>query len=92
MPKALQLLLGLATASAFTGPRLGVQRPQLLQRSSAAEPESRAAHEARIEIYTARRATETSLMAKGIFKGAISDSQAAVSGEIPETRIRLGLE
>jgi shikimate kinase len=41
MPKALQLLLGLATASAFTGPRRGVQRPQLLQRSSAAEPESR---------------------------------------------------
>ena len=41
MPKALQLLLGLAAASAFTGPRRGVQRPQLLQRSSAAEPESR---------------------------------------------------
>ena len=42
MPKALQLLLGLATASAFTGPRRGVQRPsQLIRRSSAAEPESR---------------------------------------------------
>ena len=42
MPKALRLLVGLAAASAFTGPRLGVQRPQLLQRSSAAaEPESR---------------------------------------------------
>ena len=42
MPKALQLLLGLAAASAFTGPRIGVQRPsQLIRRSSAAEPESR---------------------------------------------------
>ena len=42
MPKALQLLLGLAAASAFTGPRIGVQRPsQLISRSSAAEPESR---------------------------------------------------
>ena len=41
MSKALRLLVGLAAASAFTGPRRGVQRPQLLQRSSAAEPESR---------------------------------------------------
>ena len=41
MPKALQFLLGLAAASAFTGPRRGVQRPQLIRRSSAAEPESR---------------------------------------------------
>ena len=42
MHKALQLLLGLAAASAFTGPRIGVQRPsQLIRRSSAAEPESR---------------------------------------------------
>ena len=42
MHKALQLLLGLAAASAFTGPRRGVQRPsQLIRRSSAAEPESR---------------------------------------------------
>ena len=42
MPNALRLLAGLAAASAFTGPRRGVQRPQLLQRSSAAaEPESR---------------------------------------------------
>ena len=41
MPKALRLLLGLAAASAFTGPRRGVQRPQLIRRSSAAEPESR---------------------------------------------------
>ena len=42
MPKAaLHLILGLAAASAFTGPRRGVQRPQLIRRSSAAEPESR---------------------------------------------------
>lgn len=64
----------------------------LIDLALAAEPESRAVHEARIEIYAARRATETSLMAKGIFKGAISDSQAAISGELPETKIRLGLE
>ena len=42
MAKALRLLVGLAAASAFTGPRRGVQRPsQLIRRSSAAEPESR---------------------------------------------------
>ena len=43
MPKAaLHLILGLAAANAFTGPRRGVQRPsQLIRRSSAAEPESR---------------------------------------------------
>ena len=42
MHKALRLLAGLAAASAFTGPRRGVQRPsQLIRRSSAAEPESR---------------------------------------------------
>lgn len=64
----------------------------LIDLAIAAEPESRAAHEARIEIYTARRAVETSLMAKGIYKGAASDSHAAISGELPETKFVVGLE
>jgi alkyl sulfatase BDS1-like metallo-beta-lactamase superfamily hydrolase len=58
---------------------------QLIEFARAAEPESRSVNEARIEIYQARRAAETSLMAKGIYKGAASDSQAAISGELPET-------
>ena len=61
----------------------------LIDLAAAAEPESQAVHHARIEIYTARRAVETSLMAKGIFKGAVSDSQAAISGELPDTKFVL---
>ncbi len=57
----------------------------------AAEPEAAAVHEARIEIYTARRVVETSLMAKGIYKGAVSDSQKALSGELPETKFVVAL-
>jgi alkyl sulfatase BDS1-like metallo-beta-lactamase superfamily hydrolase len=64
----------------------------LIDMAIAAEPESRAAHEARIEIYTARRGVETSLMAKGIYKGAVSDSQAAISGELPDTKFVVKLE
>ncbi len=64
----------------------------LIDMAIAAEPESRSAHEARIEIYTARRAVETSLMAKGIFKGAVSDSQAAISGELPDTKFVVNLD
>jgi len=64
----------------------------LVDLAMAAEPESHSVHEARIEIYTARRAAETSLMAKGIYKGAVSDSQAALSGDLPETAFVLNLE
>jgi len=62
---------------------------QLIEFATAAEPESHAVHHARIEIYRARRAVETSLMAKGIFKGAVSDSEAAMTGEIPDTKFVL---
>ncbi len=48
-------------------------------------------HEARIQIYRARREIETSLMAKGIFKGAAANSEAAVTGEIPETKMVLDI-
>jgi len=50
-----------------------------------AEPEADSVHRARIAIYDARRLAETSLMAKGIFKGAAADSEAAMSGELPES-------
>ena len=43
-----------------------------------ADPDDRAAHEVRAEVYRARRRTELSLMAKGIFSGAIRESQAIV--------------
>jgi len=56
---------------------------QLIEYAVEAEPESRAVHEARSAIYAARRATETSLMAKGIFKSAQADSDTVISGEPP---------
>ena len=43
-----------------------------------AAPDDAAIHGARAEIYAARRADETSLMAKGIFAGAMRQSQAVV--------------
>ena len=48
-------------------------------------------HEARKHIYTARRAVESSLMAKGIFKGAVSDSQQALSGDVPDAKFVVSL-
>jgi len=63
----------------------------LIELAMSAEPENRSVHDARIEIYTARRAVATSLMAKGIYKGAVSNSQAAISGEIPETNFVLDI-
>jgi alkyl sulfatase BDS1-like metallo-beta-lactamase superfamily hydrolase len=63
----------------------------LIELAVAAEPESRAVNEARIQIYQARRAIETSLMAKGIYKGAAADSEAAMSGEIPQTNMVLDI-
>ena len=56
---------------------------QLIEYAVEAEPESRAVHEARSAIYAARRATETSLMSKGIFKSAQADSDTVVTGEAP---------
>lgn len=45
-----------------------------------AAPDDAAIHEVRSRLYTARRKTETSLMAKGIFLGAAKESQAVVDG------------
>lgn len=44
-----------------------------------AAPDDRAAHEARVEAYRARRGTETSLMAKGIFGWASGESKSRLA-------------
>ncbi len=64
---------------------------QVIEYAAAAEPESRAVHEARSTIYAARRATETSLMAKGIFKSAQADSDLVVTGEVPPVNMVLAI-
>jgi glyoxylase-like metal-dependent hydrolase (beta-lactamase superfamily II) len=46
-----------------------------------AEPESRRVHEVRADVYGRRRASELSLMAKGIYGEAAETSRAAVEGE-----------
>ena len=46
-----------------------------------AEPTNEDAHRTRIEVNTQRAATETTLMAKGVFNGAVRDSQAVVDPE-----------
>jgi len=43
-----------------------------------ADPTSRDAHAARVEVYTRRRRAELSLMAKGIFRAAADDSTTAL--------------
>jgi alkyl sulfatase BDS1-like metallo-beta-lactamase superfamily hydrolase len=47
---------------------------ELVELAVAAEPESKAAHQARYELYRARRKLESSLMSKGIFGNAAKDS------------------
>lgn len=49
-----------------------------------AAPDDPGVHAARAEIYEARRKTESSLMAKGIFKGAARESQAVVKAALGE--------
>ncbi len=49
---------------------------ELVELAVQAEPESRAAHGARAEIYGARRKSELSLMARGIFGAAAEESAA----------------
>ena len=56
---------------------------RLIEYAVAAEPDSCAVHEARSAIYGARRAGESSLMAKGIFKSAQADSDTVIAGEAP---------
>lgn len=54
---------------------------QLIELAVQAEPDSIHAHGVRAEIYQARRDAEFSLMAKGIFAGAVAESKAVVEGE-----------
>jgi hypothetical protein len=63
----------------------------LIEFAVAAEPESHAAHEARVSIYTARRSTETSLMAKGIFRSATADSEYVLTGDLPPVKMVLSI-
>ena len=49
-----------------------------------AAPDDPDVHAARAEIYEARRKSESSLMAKGIFKGASRESQAVVKAALGE--------
>ena len=51
---------------------------QLVEYAADADPESAAAHQARAEIYMARRHAESSLMAKGVFAAASRESQAVL--------------
>ncbi|MDW3215499.1 MAG: alkyl sulfatase dimerization domain-containing protein [Ilumatobacteraceae bacterium] len=64
---------------------------QLIEYAVNADPESQLAHEARATIYTARRRSETSLMAKGIFRSATADSEAVVTGETPAPNMVLSI-
>ena len=64
---------------------------QLIEFAVAAEPESHPVHEARSALYTARRADETSLMAKGIYQSASADSQTVVTGEPPPLNLVLAI-
>ena len=64
---------------------------QLIEYAVAAEPESRSVHEARSAIYSARRAMETSLMSKGIFKSAQADSDIVITGETPPVNMVLAI-
>jgi alkyl sulfatase BDS1-like metallo-beta-lactamase superfamily hydrolase len=52
---------------------------QLVEWAAQAEPDSRSIHEARAEIYEARKAAESSLMAKGIFAGAAAESERVLA-------------
>ncbi len=64
---------------------------QVIEYAAAADPESRAVHEARSTIYTARRAIETSLMAKGIYRSASAESDIVVTGETPPLKMVLAI-
>jgi alkyl sulfatase BDS1-like metallo-beta-lactamase superfamily hydrolase len=64
---------------------------QLIEWAMAADPESRAVHAARSRIYGARRAAESSLMAKGIYRSAKADSDAVLTGQVPEVELILGM-
>ena len=50
----------------------------LVELAVQAEPQNRAAHEIRAEVYQTRRDQESSLMSKGIFGSAANESRAAL--------------
>jgi alkyl sulfatase BDS1-like metallo-beta-lactamase superfamily hydrolase len=64
---------------------------QIIDFAAAAEPEAHAVHEARSQIYDARRAAESSLMAKGIYLSAKAESDFVVTGEVPAARMVLSI-
>lgn len=53
----------------------------LVELAALAAPDERAIHEIRSEVFKQRRATETSLMAKGIFGAAANESKARLADE-----------
>ena len=53
----------------------------LVEMAALADPENRAVHEIRKEVYAARRAVATSLMAKGIYKSAVNASLEALEAD-----------
>ena len=55
----------------------------LIELASLAEPENKAVHSVRAEIYQQRRQSESSLMAKGIFGYASAESLDAAGEEDP---------
>ena len=63
----------------------------LAELAAQAEPDSRAVHEQRSEVYRLRRDVQTSLMSKGIFGAAVGESEQVVTGETPRARMRLSI-
>lgn len=64
---------------------------QVIEFAAAAEPESALVHTARSEIYSARRAVESSLMAKGIYRSASAESEIMLTGEAPPLEMVLSI-
>lgn len=56
---------------------------ELIEMAVQSEPHHRGAHEARVQIYAARRRAATSLMAKGIFEAAVHDSAGRAGVPVP---------
>jgi len=54
----------------------------LIESAAMAEPDNSRVHEVRVDIYTKRRQTETSLMAKGIYRHAAIDSKAHLEKKV----------
>lgn len=67
-----------ASALALSDARLACH---LAEMAAQAEPDNKAIHQIRAEVYQARRSGETSLMAKGIFGSAAIESKAKLEQE-----------